>query len=500
MKFRSIYIFFNSWFLLALSFLLFTSCSIPNQKARPYKSIKQIKSAVLDVTKNNTSKLRTDRKVSRIIASAITPVENQRNQIKFEWVGRDSIDPNVFDYVIRSSAVIRKNWNNNWNEYKGKGTPLIFLRKDQGDRFLMNAGEVMPVTAHIEKNDTEFKIKIFDTLDPKNSSEEIARDYTAPINYLTRRAKLIPKITAIVKTNQYMDGIGLHRMNPFDPNKIPVILIHGFKSNPTTWVNLINQLQSDPKVRNRFQFWTFSYPTGIPILYSTMRLRNELNAMRKYYDPDENNKNLSNIVLVGHSMGGIIARLLSSTSSKEYSKWPPVGSNSFKIPIKSNELAKKMFRFKSQDYITRSIFIATPHRGTKLASSGIAKMLSSVIQVPFELQETFINSLSLNPDISFNDQQFISRMKSINNLRPESNFIKYMQSSSIDPRIKTHSIIGIGKLGWWKKLESRNDFVVSYESAHLINSDSELTIAAWHDLNTDSETISEVGRILKSHH
>ena len=195
--------------------------------------------------------------------------------------------------MIKSSAVIRKNWNNNWNEYKGKGTPLIFLRKDQGDRFLMNAGEVMPVTAHIEKNDTEFKIKIFDTLDPKNSSEEIARDYTAPINYLTRRAKLIPKITAIVKTNQYMDGIGLHRMNPFDPNKIPVILIHGFKSNPTTWVNLINQLQSDPKVRNRFQFWTFSYPTGIPILYSTMRLRNELNAMRKYYDPDENNKNLA---------------------------------------------------------------------------------------------------------------------------------------------------------------------------------------------------------------
>ena len=102
---------------------------------------------------------------------------------------------------------------------------MVFLKKNGDDRFLMKAGEVMPVTAHIEKNETEFEIKLFDTLDPKNSSKKIAKDFTAPINYLTRRAKLIPKITAIIKTNQYIDGIGLHRMNPFDPNKIPVI--HG---------------------------------------------------------------------------------------------------------------------------------------------------------------------------------------------------------------------------------------------------------------------------------
>tara|TARA_B100001094_G_C18066719_1_gene737843 strand:- start:444 stop:1112 length:669 start_codon:yes stop_codon:yes gene_type:complete len=222
--------------------------------------------------------------------------------------------------------------------------------------------------------------------------------------------------------------------------------------------------------------------------------------MREFYDPKGSNKNLNNMVLVGHSMGGIIARLLSSKSSKTFKDWLPSGSTLSGISPKSRDLAKKMFHFNSQDFITRSIFIATPHRGTELASSGIARMLSSAIQIPFEIQETFINSLSLNPDISFNDQQFISRMKSINNLRPESEFIRFMHSAPINPRIKTHSIIGIGKLAWWKKLESRSDFVVSYESAQLINSDSELTVAAWHDLNTDSETISEVGRILKTHY
>ena len=500
MRKRSDQIIFSGWLYLGLLSLFFTSCSIPDQKSKPYKSIKEIKAAIFNATKENTSKLSKDRKTSRIVASSISPIKNQKNFIKFEWVGRDSIKPTDFDYVIRSSAVIRKNWNSNWNESEGKGTPLVFLKKNGDDRFLMKAGEVMPVTAHIEKNETEFKIKLSDTLDPKNSSKKIAKDFTAPINYLTRRAKLIPKITAIIKTNQYIDGIGLHRMNPFDPNKIPVILIHGFKSNPSTWVNLINQLQSDPKIRNRFQFWTFSYPTGIPILYSTMRLRNELNSMREFYDPKGSNKNLNNMVLVGHSMGGIIARLLSSTSSKTFKDWLPSGSTISGISPKSRDLAKKMFHFNSQDFITRSIFFATPHRGAEIASSGIARMISSAIQIPFEIQETFINSLSLNPDISFNDQQFISRMKSINNLRPASEFIRFMHSAPINPRIKTHSIIGIGKLAWWKKLESRSDFVVSYESAQLINSDSELTVAAWHDLNTDSETISEVGRILKTHY
>ena len=90
-------------------------------------------------------------------------------------------------------------------------------------------------------------------------------------------------------------------------------------------------------------------------------------------------------------------------------------------------------------------------------------------------------------------------MKSISNLRPNSDFIRSLQSTTINSNIATHSIIGIGRLSWWKKLETTDDFVVSYNSAHIQNTDSELTVAAWHDLQKNSKAISEVGRILKLH-
>ena len=159
-----------------------------------------------------------------------------------------------------------------------------------------------------------------------------------------------------------------------------------------------------------------------------------------------------------------------------------------------------MFEFEAQKFIGRTIFIATPHRGSELASSGIGKFFNTIIQVPSEIQNSFISTLNLNPNIPLNDQRLISRMKSIGNLSPNSDFIRSMQSMSMDQNIHTHSIIGIGKLSWWKKLESTNDFVVSYESSHLKNTDSELTVSGWHDIQKDSKAISEVGRILKEHY
>ena len=358
----------------------------------------------------------------------------------------------------------------------------------------MSAGEVLPVTAKVEKENNEYRLNIYDLFDPKNSSLDISKDYTAPINYLTRRSKLIPKITAVVNTNRYMSDIGLHRITPFDPNRIPVILIHGFKDNPASWVKLINQLQSDPDIRYKYQFWTFTYPTGIPILYSAMRLRENLIKMREVYDPNSVNPNLNRMVLVGHSMGGIIARLLSSNSNNSFSKWLPSESEM------ENQSAHKMFKFEAEPYISRAIFIATPHKGTAMASSSIARFFNTIIKIPLEIQDSFISTFSLNPDISLKDQRLISRMKSISNLRPNSDFIRSLQSTTINSNIATHSIIGIGRLSWWKKLETTDDFVVSYNSAHIQNADSELTVAAWHDLHKNSKAISEVGRILKLQH
>ena len=483
-----------------LFFHLLVSCSLPDRSAKPYRSVKSLESALVKAVQIKNENLIKDRKVSRIAASAVGIKNKQNLKTNFRWIGREEINPSEFDKVIRSNSIIRNNWKNKWIETKGEGTSLIFVKKSKGDPFLMSAGEVMPVTAQIKKEDNDIILNLYDLFDLKNSSLNISRDHTAHINYLTRRSKLIPKITAVVNTNRYMNDIGLHRITPFDPDKIPVVLIHGFKDNQSSWVKLINQLQSDPEIRYRYQFWTFTYPTGIPVLYSAMRLREQLNLMKDLYDPMGTNPNLNKMVLVGHSMGGIIARLLSSNSNNSFSSWLPHQSLKNRKSSKFRNLANKMFEFEAQKFIGRTIFIATPHRGSELASSGIGKFFNTIIQVPLEIQNSFISTLNLNPNIPLNDQRLISRMKSIGNLSLNSDFIKSMQSTSMDQNIHTHSIIGIGKLSWWKKLESTNDFVVSYESSHLENTDSELTVSGWHDLQKNSKAISEVGRILKEHY
>ena len=489
-----------------LIFVLFTtiapSCSLPSRHARAFNSEQDLEAALIDSLAPETKKNTSQKKISRSLATLIESKDPAISETHLQWVGRKEIDPMSFSHVVRSNAVIRTNWSQKWYQSEGLGTPLILLKKTKDNRFISEIGETLPVTAVVKSTEKNPKILLYDLLDPKNDQTKvprIARDYTAPINYLTRRTKLIPKILAIINANRYMNRIGLRRMNPYDPNKIPVILIHGFKANPRAWVNLINQLQADPEIRNHYQFWTFSYPTGIPLHYSAMRLRKELQAMQKKYDLNGKNPNLQKIVLVGHSMGGILSRLMVSKNIKELPPWMPSPINNPQLPHKPKDLATDMFIFKPQKYIGRVIFIATPHRGTKIASLKISRLINSIIRIPIEIQNSLLSGLRLNPDIPFEEATALMKLKSINNVSPNSYLIRSMQSEPISTKVPFHSIIGIGKFSRKKPLTETTDFVVSYQSAHLKGAKSELTVPAWHDLHKYNETITEVGEILKQH-
>ena len=89
----------------------------------------------------------------------------------------------------------------------------------------------------------------------------------------------------MIHNDKYVDEAGLYRFEPVDPGRIPVLLIHGLKSSPTIWKRMVNQLRSDPLVRKNYQFWSFSYPTGLPVLFSADRLRQEIELMQETYNP-----------------------------------------------------------------------------------------------------------------------------------------------------------------------------------------------------------------------
>ena len=102
---------------------------------------------------------------------------------------------------------------------------------------------------------------------------------------------------------------GLLFLQPYDPEKVPVIFVHGLLSAPSAWANVASSLNADPEIRRHFQFWAFSYSTGNPIAYSALLLRQDLGYAEQTY-------HFKQAILVGHSRGGIISRLQVTNSGR----------------------------------------------------------------------------------------------------------------------------------------------------------------------------------------
>ena len=110
----------------------------------------------------------------------------------------------------------------------------------------------------------------------------LGADFSAPISYYSPPSNLM-----LVGLMAALRSSSLHRQNgPIFPSTLRSgsnsgCLCSWLVSTPFTWVETINGLQADPEIRKRYQFWVFAYPTGTPILYSALRLREELAKVDK---------------------------------------------------------------------------------------------------------------------------------------------------------------------------------------------------------------------------
>ncbi|MGH7154639.1 MAG: esterase/lipase family protein, partial [Acetobacteraceae bacterium] len=90
-------------------------------------------------------------------------------------------------------------------------------------------------------------------------------------------------------------------LEPYRPDQIPIVFIHGTASSPGRWADLINDLQSNPVIRERYQFWSFSYASGSPTAFSALQLRTAIEDAVHKLDPRGDNPALRRMVLIGHS-------------------------------------------------------------------------------------------------------------------------------------------------------------------------------------------------------
>jgi pimeloyl-ACP methyl ester carboxylesterase len=341
-------------------------------------------------------------------------------------------------------------------------------------------------------------------------SVPLEADLTTPLAYFLANSNLgeITDIIGFVRGDRIRGQTGIRMVAPYQPGKIPVVLVHGLLSSPLTWAPVMNDLQADPILRERYQLWYYYYPTGAPYLASAAELRRQLEQLRTEVDPQHQDPALDNMVFVGHSMGGLISRLMTVDSGDDF--WKLVSDEPFdklKLPDDAREELRRTFYFQRESCVKRCIFIGTPHHGSKLSPSPLGRLAVHLVQMPRELMTASQDLIKDNPNLT---TLMHSRPlpTSVDLLAPNAPALQLMSHRPRPERVHFHTIAGnINTTS--TDLErllagDRNDpgdGVVPYQSAHLDNADSELVVPADHfHVHHHPLAVQEVRRILLEHY
>ncbi len=133
----------------------------------------------------------------------------------------------------------------------------------------------------------------------------------------------------------------------------------------------------------RYQIWVFRYDTGDPFLASAAALRRQLAGLRQTYDPCRADPSLSRMVVVGHSLGGLVSKLQVTYSGDAL--WQSAAKQPLSTirtdPVTQSQLASSFYFVPSPD-VSRVIYIATPHRGSLYARRCVGLVGSALVVEP----------------------------------------------------------------------------------------------------------------------
>jgi pimeloyl-ACP methyl ester carboxylesterase len=283
---------------------------------------------------------------------------------------------------------------------------------------------------------------------------------------------------------------------PHYPGRIPVVFVHGTNSNPGWWAEMTNVLDNDPRIHPKFEPWFFFYNSGNPILYSSYLFRKKLKEAVESLDPTGGDACLHDMVVIGHSQGGLLTKMTVVDGGDRF--WRNVSSKPFEdVQMKDDvrETAREIAFVKPLPFVRRVVFISTPHRGSYLASWNLVRRLMlSLVSFPKRL--TTMTGALLSSDPAAFAGANLNSVTSIDNMSPGNRFVKTLADLPVAPGVAVHSIIPVKK----PPIESGNDGVVEYSSAHIDGVESEKVIlGSGHSTQDNPETIEEMRRILLEH-
>jgi pimeloyl-ACP methyl ester carboxylesterase len=312
----------------------------------------------------------------------------------------------------------------------------------------------------------------------------LAADYTASEASYGRINEIWIGFVNMVRGENMRGAAGLLLLQPYDPEKIPVIFVHGLFSSAYAWRNVANSLSVDPEIRRRYQFWVFSYSTGNPIAYSALLLRQDLAYAKQTY-------HFSKMILIGHSMGGLLSRLqVTNTGRALWDRIFGPKADALYASQPADSTLKQALLFSANPDVKRVIFVSTPHRGSSLSNGGIGTLGMRLIRLPLKVINAIPNAAiaALTPD---NDPKKFRPPNSIAGLSPQSPMLLALDKLPIEA--PHNSIIGDRGRG---DTPNSSDGVVPYWSSHLNTAESELIVPTDHGAMNHPRAVEEIRQIL----
>lgn len=405
----------------------------------------------------------------------------------------------------------------------GVGVPLVAMRhhpdRDHAEDRFYPATLCYPLTAFVrvepvdesgehDHRDLRLVLELHDSMEHEELNlagrrVAMASDLTTPLAYFLGQPEFQEeKISnsGLFQPEQLQQYQGLYLLEPYDPDRMPVVMVHGLWSSPATWMEMFNDLRSDPRVRSRYQFWFYLYPTATPFFVSGAEMRGDLEELRQTFDPKNESLALDQTVLVGHSMGGLLSRLQSVDSGHEF--WDVVATDEFsklQADADARQRISQMFYFRPDQSVRRVVTIGSPHRGSRFANGVTRWVGSKLIAFP-------VNSLTRRQQL-FRENPGLFRpaaarmMTSIDSLAPDSAMLAALLNARPAPWVSYHNVVGdkprSGPRAWFT---TRGDGVVSLTSARLDDLpglESQVIVPESHvSLHRHPQAVAEVQRVL----
>jgi len=406
-------------------------------------------------------------------------------------------DPSRYDLFPTDTLKIGGGFFKSYSTVSGIGAPIVAVGRTEMPHFRQQykfRRVYAPVTAVIKFSGREAHLEFVDPFKTERVTLNkrvfrLAADFDAPTALLIARER--PErlgLSRVVNPGAYADTAMLCQLQHFDPARTPVIFVHGLQETGASWAPMIDTLRNDPWIRAHYQFWFFSYPSGYPYPYAAALFRQNLDGIERAFP------NHKPFVLIGHSMGGMICRLMITDAGdkiwRNFFSTPPA-----KTPLapETRKLLEESLVFNHRPDVQRSIFISTPHRGSKLASGWIGRIGAALVKTP----RLFTSVYNATKPLLVDDPAArpLKRMpNSVDTLEPNDRFVQAVNKLPIARGIPYDSIMGDRGRG---DTPNSSDGVVPYWSSHLDGAQSELIVDSGHDAQTNPEATKEVARILR---